>query len=116
MGKQIRQGDLLLERIKLGKQKVVAKGVSQNVIRATVGDRIVLLEGEKTGHAHAIESDAGDFSVWEGEMRVLDVKNGATLVHEEHHAQPLAPGAYQVTAQREYRPADLPAEPRKLWD
>lgn len=57
----------------------------------------VLAEGEATGHAHTIEAAPGielyevDGVLWlrvEGEAR--------TLVHEEHHAQVVEPGVYEV--------------------
>jgi hypothetical protein len=57
----------------------------------------VLAEGEATGHAHTIEATPGvelhekDGVLW---LRVLE--EAVPLVHEEHHAQTVAPGVYEV--------------------
>lgn len=70
---------------------------------ATKGEneRIVLALGEATGHAHVIQ---GDVYLWNaGAQRYVVVgQGGATLTHEEHGAQAVAPGAYEVIQQREW--------------
>ena len=69
--------------------------------------RLVLAEGEATGHAHAIaEPDAREFRV--GDERFVLVRSAAQLIHEEHATIDLPPGAYRVVIQREYEPAPLP--------
>ena len=69
--------------------------------------RLVLAEGEATGHAHAIaEPDAREFRV--GDERFVLVRSAAQLIHEEHATIDLPPGAYRVVIQREYAPAPLP--------
>ena len=66
--------------------------------------RIVLAEGEATGHAHAIhEPDARTFE-YEGE-RFLLTRSKAQLVHEEHGPIEVPAGAWRVVIQREYEPA-----------
>ena len=65
--------------------------------------RIVLAEGEATGHAHAIhERDARTFT-HEGE-RFLLTRSRAQLVHEEHGPIEVPAGAWRVVIQREYEP------------
>ena len=68
--------------------------------------------GEKTGHHHSLATD-GSVAVedacemFEGETRegvkvFLRVKtDGVLLTHQEHKTQPIAPGEYVVTIQRE---------------
>jgi hypothetical protein len=94
---QYRQGDVLLVAIPLPDNAV-------SVPRR--GSRIVLAEGEATGHAHVIaERDACEFRV--GEERFVLVRSAAQLIHEEHGAIAVAPGAYRIVIQREYEPAPL---------
>ena len=70
--------------------------------------RLVLAEGEATGHAHAIaERDAREFRV--GDERFVLVRSAAQLIHEEHATIDLPPGAYRVVIQREYEPAPIPS-------
>jgi hypothetical protein len=94
---QFRQGDVLL----LGVPAIPA-----DATRQTRRGRLVLAEGEATGHAHAIlEPDAREFRV--GDERFVLVRSAAQLIHEEHATIDLPPGAYRVVIQREYRPAAL---------
>jgi hypothetical protein len=95
----VRQGDLLL---------VPVDGVPPDAIEQSPrGERIVLAEGEATGHAHVLIGTATEFRVRPGRSRPLDarlvlVEGSARLVHEEHDAIELAPGPYRVVRQREY--------------
>lgn len=62
----------------------------------------VVAEGEVTGHAHVVLGDGVE--VWGAEDGTLYVSapHGGTVTHEEHHAQPLAPGDYRIGIVREY--------------
>ena len=64
----------------------------------------VLAEGEATGHAHCMTADAG--MLYEDAVGTLwlrvDVES--PIVHEEHHAQTVAPGVYEVGRVREVDP------------
>jgi hypothetical protein len=104
-----RQGDILLvpvDTIPAGLKKVPReKG------------RIVLAEGEETGHLHAIEapeatflaedleSIEGRFLVVEAEAITAEASAGVSLVHPEHDTITVAPGNYEVRRQREYSEA-----------
>ena len=66
--------------------------------------RIVLAYGERTGHAHAIESKAVALLQRRGDRFVRVPAEGAALRHEEHGPIDLAPGSYRVVVQREYTP------------
>lgn len=76
-----------------------------------VAGRVILAEGEATGHAHAI-ADRGCVLYEEPglEDRFLQVlaDGGVDLVHEEHQTIHLPPGDYVVRRQREYSPGELP--------
>ena len=91
---QYRQGDVLL---------VAVSAVPDGALPRPRSGRLVLAEGEATGHAHAIlERDARLVS--DGPDRFLVTPTAARLVHEEHAAIDLPAGAYQVIIQREFVP------------
>ena len=92
-----RQGDVLLVAV-----DAIPEAAEQQPRRG----RLILAEGEATGHAHAIaELDAREFRV--GDERFVLVRSAAQLIHEEHATIELEPGAYRVVIQREYEPAPL---------
>jgi len=98
-----RQGDVLLVEVKgRVKGKVVAKG------------RIVLAEGEATGHAHVVEADPEDAVLKEFDgKRFLEVYREASVTHQEHATITLKPKTYEVRRQREWTDGD---EPRQVLD
>lgn len=66
----------------------------------------ILAEGEKTGHAHRLTSDAPI-----GMVRVSDMvayvllRDAGLLTHEEHGAREITePGYYEVPTERDYDP------------
>lgn len=66
--------------------------------------RIVLAYGEVTGHAHAITDPGVECLVApDGRVYLRVPDSAATLVHEEHTAHRLLPGAYEVTIQQEWQ-------------
>lgn len=67
---------------------------------------LVLARGEATGHAHRIAEEDGRATLLRtySEM-LLQIRELATLVHEEHGPIVLEPGVYRVWKQREYVPA-----------
>ena len=70
------------------------------------GDRVVLAEGELTGHAHAI--DAAHVTMLRdgptGRSFLIVGKGGAWLRHEEHDPILVPCGRYALVRQREYAP------------
>ena len=93
---QYRQGDVLL--------LLVASIPPEATEGKRDGGRIVLAYGEVTGHAHTIETDtATPFITPDGELYIV-VDEVSELVHQEHAAIALEPGAYRVVRQREYSP------------
>ncbi len=105
---QVRQGDVLLVPVE------EAPTAARAVRRAR--GRVVLAEGEVTGHAHAIRSSAATL-LGAGDERYLRVAAPVTLDHEEHAPIEVAPGTYRVVIQREYVPPEIsPVAFRRVVD
>jgi hypothetical protein len=98
VGGIVRQGDVLLVP--------VDAAPFVDAPAAVEGSRFVLAEGEATGHAHVVRGRGKLYRPIDQdhdlEHPCLVVEEPATLVHEEHDAIVLAPGAYEVRRQREY--------------
>jgi hypothetical protein len=93
---QYRHGDVFLLKV---------KGIPAGA-KEIQRDRVVLAEGEVTGHAHRI--DAPTVVLWEVEgQRYVTVPEGASLTHEEHGVIPLEPGDYLARIQRVYAPDEV---------
>lgn len=100
----VRQGDVLLIPVdELPKGLVRMKRDKKN--------RLVLADGEVTGHAHAILEDTATLfrqkDLREMSDRFLRVEQEANLVHEEHGTITLPAGDYIVRRKREYTPEKL---------
>lgn len=93
----LRQGDVLIIPAKLPKTAVPLQGGS---------DRLILAEGEATGHAHAIKSErAALFRDPKLMAMFLTVtEEPVALEHDEHAPVMIPPGTYEVRRQREYTP------------
>ena len=99
-----RQGDVLLVRLS---DSDVEKLERKQPVAAKNG-RIVLLDGEATGHAHVLPTDRVN-GWWEtdrrkGRLMIIEVKKTAALTHEEHDTIDIPPGIYIRIRQREYSP------------
>jgi hypothetical protein len=89
-----RQGDVLL---------IAVDALPEGATAESRSGRIVLAEGEVTGHAHAIaEPDARSYT--HGGQRYLLTRSVAQLVHEEHGPIAVPPGTWRIVIQREYTP------------
>ena len=78
------------------------------------GGRVVLAEGEVTGHAHAIRSPAATLlRAGDGAEapRFLRATAPVDLVHEEHATIDAPRGPYAVVIQREYVPPEISLGP-----
>lgn len=103
----IRHGDLLLI------PSILKKG--EKSARDAHG-RLVLLEGEVTGHAHVVtDADAEILVSREGaeELRLLVCGSPVSLIHEEHATILVPPGAYLIRRKVEYVSA---FETRQVYD
>ena len=79
--------------------------IPKNATRSKNG-RLVLAEGEVTGHAHVIDSPQAELWTADTDMLFLRVlaDAGVDLFHEEHATLKIPPGDWQITRQREYAP------------
>jgi hypothetical protein len=86
---QQQHGDVLINRI-----NELPKGLKKVKDR---NGRLILADGEVTGHAHAIPMTPGTF-LYEDEdgTLYLETEQEVTLTHEEHAAQTIEPGIYEV--------------------
>lgn len=101
-----RQGDVLL---------VAVDAVPEQAQAEPRRGRIVLAEGEVTGHAHAIEERDARAFTHEGQ-RYLLTKSKAQLIHEEHAPIEVPPGAWRIVIQREYEPDPVRSvTPSQQW-
>ena len=98
----MRQGDVLLVPASLPDGAKKQKRQS---------GRLVLAEGEATGHAHAVLDRHVDLLVSADEAAELYLlvhgTESATILHEEHAPVTVPPGTYRVQRQREYSPAEI---------
>ena len=92
--KMYRQGDVLI----VESSKPV--GLRQKMQRDTQA-RLILAEGESTGHAHAISSAAVSGYLYEMGT-FLYVRESVDVQHEEHAPIRLDPGTYRVVRQRTF--------------
>ena len=108
MSRQYRQGDVLLEQIDAMPQELPLREVPRH------GGRVVLAEGEATGHFHAIAAPNAQLLEAPGSMhRFLQLDDPCDLTHEEHSTIRLPQGCYRVRLQREYvEPPKPRAKPR----
>lgn len=93
ISRQLRQGDVLLHPVEC---------IPEDAVRQKHQKRLVLAEGEVTGHAHAIRAQAKQLRHFTNGSEVyLEVNFPVTLEHEEHGPLTLEPGCYQVRRQVE---------------
>jgi len=88
------QGDVLLTKI-----SALPKGAQKRL------GRVVLAEGEVTGHAHVATATRPEWTVelFEREGTLyLRTTGDAAITHEEHGAITVPPGVYQIGKVQEY--------------
>jgi hypothetical protein len=99
----IRQGDVVLVRVKAIPKDAVEQPAS--------GNKVILALGEATGHHHRFEFQDASHNVKlyvaHGGARYLDVSAPSALVHEEHDAAMVPAGLYLLPVQVEYSPKEL---------
>ena len=91
--RQIQHGDILIREVESIPHE--AKPVERR------GGRIIVAEGEQTGHHHAITDKGAILMELNGEL-YLEVTEPVTISHEEHKDLPIPPGKYQVGHVREF--------------
>jgi len=100
---QYRQGDILIEGV---------ADIPASAIPRESASRLILAEGEATGHAHTIAASKARLLDDAG-ATYLEVQEAmAMLTHDEHSTIELPRGNYRITRQREY----TPEAPRQVAD
>ena len=101
----VRQGDILIYRI-----EQLPQGDAQ-----TRTGRVILAEGEATGHAHVLEIPEGVTVEWvEGTLvDRFHLPVAMTVTHQEHDEVVLEPGDYELVHQFE---CPLPGVARRVLD
>jgi hypothetical protein len=95
--KQIQHGDILLKRIAVLPWRITPLPRRDG--------KIIVAEGEATGHNHVIESDKATLWVMEqdGETQLyLEVTEPVTITHDEHKPLPIPEGIYEIGRVKEY--------------
>jgi hypothetical protein len=100
-GQSIRQGDVLLERVR---RRTLPKGT----FVAPRQGRLILAYGEATGHHHSVAVADGELVETAAHEVFLKIMRSTTIDHQEHAALTLEPGIYRVGYQVEYSPRALP--------
>lgn len=100
-----RQGDVLIIKIDELPKRNLLKKVEP------VSGRVILAEGEVTGHAHALESDGVALLELPQEGQTsrifMELTKDSTVNHEEHGKIDLTKGFYEIRRQREYQPDEI---------
>ena len=92
-----RQGDVMLIPV-----QSIPDDAERIVLRT---ERIVLVEGEATGHHHSVATaDAELYATADEAQRYLRVTRETALTHQEHPSIVYPPGDYLVFQKREYVP------------
>jgi hypothetical protein len=101
MVKCYRQGDVLL--VEVARRPSDVRPVPRE------HGRLVLAQGEATGHAHVVTDAAAELVSREqaDELYLLVYGDDVVLEHEEHDTIPLPRGSYRVMRQREYAPESV---------
>lgn len=90
--KTAQQGDVLLKRLTslpTGEKKLISKG------------KLVLAEGETTGHYHGIVEE-NSYLYQCGDTMVLDLKEDSVLTHQEHGHINVEAGLWEVGRVQEF--------------
>ena len=92
-----RQGDVLIVRV---------ESIPENLVKTK---KVTLALGEVTGHHHSILSEnvVGFADVETALAKYIEVKEAATLTHQEHDPITLPKGTYKAIIQKEYEPGAL---------
>ena len=70
--------------------------------RKSKKNKVVLADGEVTGHAHVAEAEGVTLTEETPAVKRLSAPKGAKVVHEEHKPVTLPPGDYEVRRVQEY--------------
>ena len=98
VGEIVRQGDVLLRKIKSLPQKLKLQNKDNG--------RVIIGYGEVSGHTHGftMEANVSLFANDDLSARYLVTEEPVKLIHDEHEPISLDVGVYEVIQQREYTP------------
>jgi hypothetical protein len=88
------QGDVLLKKVSI-------EFKDTDIIEKNKNGRVIVAEGEHTGHAHAIKESEAIIRVKDGKRYVI-TPTGFTITHEEHLPITVEPGIYEIGIVQEY--------------
>lgn len=94
---QYRQGDVLVQECEppTGADRI-----------PSIDGKVVLANGEVTGHAHTISAEKADW--WKTDRGIgITAKPGAVVRHQEHGPITLSPKPHRIIRQREYTPGEI---------
>lgn len=91
-----RQGDVLL----------IPREIPENAKLLKSGSRVILAEGEATGHTHSMLGALAVLLATDN-ARFLRVQEDVPLEHQEHAPITVPAGDYQIVIQREYTPEEI---------
>lgn len=89
-----RHGDVIIRSV-----KAIPKMAKQEKVK-----KVVLAEGEVTGHSHQISEGVAKLFRFEEKTYLRVTSKRAALTHEEHKRIDLPAGDYEVIIQRDYEP------------
>lgn len=96
------QGDVLFKSFEEGDEEFMKKLKPSN--RSLKDGKRILVEGEQTGHSHAVIEE--DVEIFEDEDGTLYMKvpkgKEATVVHEEHNQIQVPEGLWKIDQVQEY--------------
>jgi len=99
MGNVIRHGDVKIEQV-------------ETIPKSKKINKIVLAEGEVTGHFHVLQGELA-FAEQDNDKYFEVLSESAKLSHEEHDTLQIPKGKYKYLIQRE---VDLAGEIRQVMD
>lgn len=89
----LQHGDVILKSV-----------IIPNNLKSVETKKIVLAEGEVTGHAHVI-TDIAKVDLFKNAGKTfIKVKSPVELKHEEHKTIVIQPGSYEIDQVKEYDP------------
>lgn len=98
---QYRQGDVLV-------QEIDAVPANAKAVSKAGKSRIILAEGEATGHHHSLDIDAADW--WkdaDSSEQFVALKKKSGVKHQEHGTIELRKKAHRVVRQRTWNPLKM---------
>lgn len=89
--------------------------IPQEAKREKIADKVILAEGEITGHAHVLTDVKDKVETFKhGNALYMRVKQPVIVKHEEHKSLTIQPGDYMIDRVKEFDPFE--EEIRRVQD